>query len=103
MMDDRHEAVAVRLYDPLEMVMPDVGLTVMEDAETGEQILLDTHDKKFRKRFSDVALRKEREMLEVFERIGADMLSLSTEADLIGEIIRFGELRKRKKASHGGR
>lgn len=103
MMDVRHEAVAVRLYDPLEMVMPDVGLAVMEDAETGEQILLDTHDKKFRKRFSDAALRRESEMLAVFERIGADILSLSTEADLIGEIIRFAELRKRKKAPHGGR
>ena len=41
----RHEVIAVRLYDPLEMELPDLGLVVMQDAETGEQLFVDTHDR----------------------------------------------------------
>ena len=43
----RHEIVAVRLYDPLEMDLPDLGLLMMRDAETGEQLFVDTHDRAF--------------------------------------------------------
>ena len=45
----RHEILAVRLYDPLEMDLPDLGLLVVQDAETGEQVFVDTHDRAFRK------------------------------------------------------
>ena len=48
----RHEVIAVRLYDPLEMELPDLGLLTMQDAETGEQLFVDTHDSGFRKRFA---------------------------------------------------
>ena len=58
----RHEIVAVRLYDPLEMELPDLGLLVMRDAETGEQLFVDTHDRAFRKRFAAVAERREKEL-----------------------------------------
>src|SRR6266540_2699630 len=57
----RHEIVAVRLYDPLEMELPDLGLVTIQDAETGEQVLVDTHDRRFRLRFAD--LRKRRSQL----------------------------------------
>jgi uncharacterized protein (DUF58 family) len=51
----RHEIVAVRLYDPLEMELPDLGLLVVQDAETGEQAWVDTHDRGFRRRFAAAA------------------------------------------------
>ena len=70
----RHEVIAVRLYDPLEMEMPDLGLLVIEDAETGEQLFVDTHDKGFRKRFASVAERRERELRSAFTG-GVDVLS----------------------------
>ena len=60
----RHDVVAVRLYDPLEMALPDIGLMVIEDAETGEQVFVDTHDRGFRKRFAAIADRRERELRE---------------------------------------
>ena len=47
----RHEVVAVRLVDPLELELPDLGLVLVEDAETGEQVLADTSDPVFRRRF----------------------------------------------------
>jgi hypothetical protein len=40
----RHDVVAVRLLDPLELNLPDLGLVTVRDAESGEQLLVDTHD-----------------------------------------------------------
>ena len=45
--------LAIRLVDPLERQLPDVGLLVMQDAETGEQLLVDTHGRGFRRRFEE--------------------------------------------------
>jgi hypothetical protein len=47
--------VAVRLFDPLEMALPDVGLVTVEDAETGEQLLIDASDPAFRERYAAIA------------------------------------------------
>src|SRR5690606_27013058 len=58
----RHELLAVRLVDPLEQALPDLGLVVMQDAETGEQMVVDTHDRKFRERFAEAARRREAEL-----------------------------------------
>src|SRR5262249_55506581 len=98
----RHEIIAVRLYDPLEMKLPDLGLLVMQDAETGEQLFVDTHDRGFRKRFARAAERRERELRTAFRRAGVDALELSTEDDLIDAILRFADLRKRRSQLSGG-
>jgi uncharacterized protein (DUF58 family) len=95
-LSQRHEVIAVRLYDPREIELPDIGPVYMEDAETGEQIYLDTHDKGFRKRFIEAARRREWELRSAFSRAGVDALSLSTESDLIKEIVRFATLRKQR-------
>ena len=44
LLNQRHEVLAVRLWDPREVELPDIGPIVMEDAETGEQLYVDTHD-----------------------------------------------------------
>jgi uncharacterized protein (DUF58 family) len=92
----RHEIIAVRLYDPLEMELPDLGLLVMRDAETGEQLFVDTHDRSFRKRFAALADRREKELRSAFRQAGVDALELSTGDDLVDAILRFADLRKRR-------
>ena len=91
----RHEVIAVRLYDPLEMNLPDLGLLVMRDAETGEQIFVDTHDRGFRRRFAELAEKRERELRLALGDAGVDALELSTEDELVDAILRFADLRKR--------
>ena len=98
----RHEIVAVRLYDPLEMELPDLGLLVMRDAETGEQLFVDTHDRSFRKRFAAAAERRENELRSAFCQAGVDALELSTDDDLIDAILRFADLRKRRRQLAAG-
>jgi uncharacterized protein (DUF58 family) len=92
----RHEVLAIRLWDPREMELPDIGPIIMEDAETGEQLYVDTHDRKFRLRFQEAAQRREAALNEAFRRSGVDALSLSTEDDLVRAIVRFAKLRRRR-------
>jgi uncharacterized protein (DUF58 family) len=92
----RHEVVAVRLLDPLELELPDLGLLTIRDAETGDQLLVDTHDSGFRKRFARIAAQREAELRQGFVRASVDALELSTDSDLVDAIVRFAEMRKRR-------
>ena len=97
----RHEVVAVRLFDPLELDLPDLGLLSFRDAETGEQLLVDTHDAGFRHRFARLAAAREDALREAFGRAGVDALELATDEDMVESLTRFTELRKRR--THAGR
>jgi len=98
----RHEVVAVRLYDPLELELPDLGLVTIQDAETGEQVLVDTHDRRFRKRFAFIAEQREKALRSAFRQAGVDALELSTDDHLVDAILRFADLRKRRSQLAGG-
>ena len=98
----RHEIVAVRVYDPLERELPDLGLLVIQDSETGEQLFVDTHDRGFRKRFAAAAERREQEVRAAFREAGVDALELATSDDLVDAILRFADLRKRRSQLAGG-
>jgi len=97
LLNRRHEVIAVRLIDPREIELPDVGALIMEDAETGEQLYVDTHDAGFRRRFQDAARRREAEMYGSFRRSGVEALSLSTDDDLVRAIVRMATLRRARR------
>ncbi len=92
----RHDVVAIRLLDPMELDLPDLGLVPIRDAETGEQLLVDTHDAGFRKRFARIAAQREAELRQAFVVAGVDALELSTDDDLVQAVMRFADLRKRR-------
>jgi uncharacterized protein (DUF58 family) len=97
LLNARHEVVAVRLTDPRELDLPDVGPLIMEDAETGEQLYVDTHDSGFRRRFAESARRREEEIGGSFRRAGVEALTLSTDDDLVRAIVRMVTLRRRRR------
>jgi uncharacterized protein (DUF58 family) len=97
LLSQRHEVLAVRLWDPRETELPDMGLVVMQDAETGEQLYVDTHDRKFRLRFQHTAQRRQADLNSAFRHAGVDVLSLSTEDDLVRAIVSFAAQRKQRK------
>jgi len=94
LLNQRHEVLAIRLWDPREVQLPDIGMVVMQDAETAEQLYVDTHDRKFRQRFYDAAQRRESALKDAFKHAGVDMLSLSTEEDMVRAIVRFAKQRQ---------
>ena len=100
----RHEVVAVRLYDPLEMELPELGLVTVEDAETGEQLFIDTADPAFRKRYAAEAEAREAALREALAHAGTDTLELSTDDDLLESMLRFAAMRRQRgRLKIGGR
>ena len=89
--------LAVRLWDQVEFELPDIGSVIMEDAETGEQLYLDTHDKQFRQRYKAAAESRVSALNQSFQRLGMDMLSLSTDEDLVRAIGRFATKRQQRR------
>ena len=98
----RHDIVAVRLTDPMETELPDIGLVVMQDAETGEQLLVDTHDRAFRQRFAQAAEKRETELRAELGDAGVDCLELATDEPLDEALLRFTQLRKRRRQLASG-
>ncbi|MGH8206322.1 MAG: DUF58 domain-containing protein [Steroidobacteraceae bacterium] len=99
----RHEVVAIRLFDPSETRIPDIGLLAFQDAETGEQMFIDTNDRGLRRRFMAAAQRQQDALRAAFARAGVDCLELSTEDDLLDAITRFTQMRKQRyKSGFGG-
>ena len=89
--------MTVRLWDPRERDLPDVGVVLVEDSETGSQLSIDTSDKGFRRRFHEASRRRETELAKTFKRAGVDQLPLSTHDDLVRAIVRFASLRRRAR------
>jgi uncharacterized protein (DUF58 family) len=97
LLSQRHDVVAVRLVDPREHELPDAGLIVVEDAETGELLSVDTSDPEFRKRFAEVSGARDAEVLAAAKRARVDLHTVSTEDDLVASLVRMVELRRRRR------
>jgi len=98
----RHEVLAVRLYDPLELKLPDVGLVTIEDAESGEQLFVDTNDPAFRQRFEALAAQHEAALRTALGRAQVDTLELATNDDLLESLLRFVALRRQRARQRSG-
>lgn len=97
LLNRRHEVLAIRLWDPREVELPDIGPLILEDAETGEQLYVDTRDKNFRRRFREATSLREAQLSQTFKQAGVDALSLSTDEDLVRAIVRFASLRQQRR------
>ena len=102
MLAQRHEVVAVRLLDAMELQLPDLGLIPITDVETGEQLLVDTSDKGFRQRFARIAAQRESDLRQSLTKAGVDTLELSTDGDLVEALMRFTDLRRRRSRIAAG-
>jgi uncharacterized protein (DUF58 family) len=97
LLTQRHELLAIRLWDPREVELPDAGLIAVEDAETGEQLLVDTSDPEFRRRFYAAGEEREKQLRESLKRARTELFAVSTEEDLVKSIIQMAALRKRRR------
>jgi uncharacterized protein (DUF58 family) len=87
MLTHRHEVVVIRVTDPAEVELPDVGLILVEDAETGEQLLVDTSDPLLRGRLADQVGAREAELAESMRRAGIDPHHVTTDQDLLAALV----------------
>jgi uncharacterized protein (DUF58 family) len=93
----RHEVVALQITDPREFELPDAGLLYVEDAETGEQIFVDTSDPRFGTRLRAAADQRQADLAALTRKAGVDLYTLSTDEDLVRALVRVTELRRRRR------
>ncbi|MEZ5261719.1 MAG: DUF58 domain-containing protein [Acidimicrobiales bacterium] len=97
----RHDVVAVRLIDPLELALPDAGLLTFEDPETGERLVLDTSDPDLRRRLADEVDRRERALQAAVARTGVQLVDISTAEDPVDGLLRLVRARRLARAGLG--
>ncbi|HEY3940939.1 MAG TPA: hypothetical protein VGL60_00520, partial [Acidimicrobiales bacterium] len=94
---ERHEVVAVRLVDPREYQLPDAGLLFVQDAETGEQLLVDSSDPEFRRRLVAAAQDQDETIGHAAAVARVDLHVVSTEDDLVSAFVRMAESGQRRR------
>jgi len=91
----RHDLIAVTVSDPRELALPDVGLLEIQDAETGEIVVIDTGSKTVRSRYKRLAEEKNKALSDLFQSTGIDQIQLLTDRDYVLDLVKF--FRKRMK------
>ena len=91
---EQHEVVAVRLFDPREYELPDAGLLFVQDAESGEQLLVDSSDPELRRRLLDAGRSRDETIRHGVARARVRLHALSTEDDLLSALVRIAGSRR---------
>lgn len=97
----RHEVVVVRIADPREAELPDVGIVTLEDPETGEQVLVDTADRRLRERFAEAARAQATSVERVLTAQGIRQVIAQTDADLLPSLLALLDRRRVAAAQRG--
>jgi len=92
----RHDLIGVSVRDPREAEIPGVGLLTLEDAETGERIMVNTNEAETVRAFSAWPRRQAEERKRLFHSMGVDMLEIGTDRSCIDAITRFFRLREKR-------
>ncbi len=99
----RHDVIAVRIEDPRERDLPNVGGVYFEDPETHRQIWVDTSDRRVRETYRALVVAREAHLNDVMRKTGVDMLTLSTGTPLADPLVKFITFRRRRRWSLPGR
>ena len=84
-----YDLIAISVTDPRELELPNAGLVELTDAETGEQILVDTASPSARKNFNTAAKARRLELKASFNRLNIDQIDVRTDRDYVHELVRF--------------
>src|SRR5712672_39625 len=92
----RHDFIAIQIKDEREKVLPNIGIITLEDAETGEQIEINTADRGTRGRFSDLVDERETDLSRTLRRNNVDAIALQTGRDYLPPLRSFFKQRERR-------
>ena len=92
----RHDVIAVSVADPSEVSLPSVGLVALEDAETGEQVLIDTGSARVRRRYEQLGAERRGRLGELLRNAGVDHIEVFTDKDYVRDLVRFFRTRERR-------
>jgi uncharacterized protein (DUF58 family) len=87
LLTQRHEVVVIRVVDPAELDLPDLGMMLVEDAETGEQLLVDSSDPLLRGRLAAQVGAREEALADGMRRAGVHPYRITTDQDLLAVLV----------------
>jgi len=94
----RHDFIAIHIHDEREKIFPNVGIITLEDAETGEQVEVNTADRSMRTQFADLVDKSESELSRTLRRNHIDAIALRTGDDYLPALRSFFKQRERRLA-----
>jgi uncharacterized protein (DUF58 family) len=94
---NKHDVILVDISDVREEDIPDIGYVFLEDSETGEQMLVDTSDLEFRKRYTTLANEKSDDLLFRMKRLNVDMIRMNTSEPFYIPLQQFFKMRERRR------
>jgi uncharacterized protein (DUF58 family) len=97
-LSQRHEVITIRIVAPMEFDLPDLGLVLVEDTETGEQLLVDTGDPFFQQRYRAEVQARELAVASSMRRSGVVAHRIGTDQDLALALIDMARRSKRRRA-----
>ena len=92
----RHDLIAVSITDPREAQLPNVGLVELEDAETGDRVLIDTASERVRREYEKAGRERADGLAEMFRSGGIDHINLVSGRDYVRDLVRFFRMRERR-------
>lgn len=92
----RHDLIALTIRDPRERELPAVGFIELEDAETGEWMLVDTYDPEVRRRYKLAGEERDQRITGELKRTGVDRIALSTDEGYVHPLLNFFRMRERR-------
>jgi len=97
LLNKRHDVVAVPVRDRVEIAMPSVGLIEVQDAETGEIMVVDTSSGRFRHQYGDSSSRRFEELKGMLRSSNVDFIPIATDKPYINDLIQFFHMRHRRR------
>ncbi|MBR6813554.1 MAG: DUF58 domain-containing protein, partial [Tidjanibacter sp.] len=85
----KHDIVSIRLYDPREAELPDVGIVEMKDAETGAGVWVDTSSRRVRESYAEAWRERTEEMERLLRRCRVDVATVATDEDYVKSLIKL--------------
>jgi uncharacterized protein (DUF58 family) len=96
LLNKRHDVIAVPVRDRVEIAMPSVGLIEVQDAETGQIMLVDTSSRRFRRRYGDHSSRRFNDLKNLLRSINVDLIPITTDKPYVNDLIQFFHMRHRR-------
>ena len=92
-----HDLIAVVVRDRRETALPAVGLIELEDAETGEIVLVDTSSLKVRSEYAREAAMRNDSLQSMLRSVGVDSINVSSDKPYVQELVRFFRMREKRR------
>lgn len=96
LVNKRHDIIAAHVKDPAEVSLPPAGLVEVHDAETGQQRLIDTSSRSFRKAYEAENARREAKLRQMLRSSDVDCISVDTDRPYINDLVKFFHMRHRR-------